>query len=92
MGRPRLAPVVLIDQTRAEPATDSDDRPFDHPVSVGYRDAALATGLGERTLRSLVNAGRLPARRFGSRVVIRWSDLEAFVNGLPPYDPNGATA
>jgi excisionase family DNA binding protein len=56
-----------------------------HDMAVGvdrlltYRQAAKVLGVTERTVWSLVNAGTLPAVRFGRCVRIDPADLRAFI-------------
>jgi excisionase family DNA binding protein len=57
------------------------------PGYLGYRRAAAYCGLGERTLRRAVAAGRLPACRVGRRVLLAHADLDRFVRGEPTPTP-----
>jgi excisionase family DNA binding protein len=49
---------------------------------LSYDEAARRLGIGERTVRGLVYAGRLPAVRVGTRRLIAQADLDAFVAEL----------
>ena len=51
-------------------------------VSMSIRDAATATGLGERTIRKEIDGGRIPAKKYGTKTLILYSDLEAFIKSL----------
>lgn len=52
-------------------------------LTVSVRDASLVTSLSEFEIRSLVNAGTLPAVRHGKRILIVFADLSAYINALP---------
>ncbi len=62
------------------------------PSDLTLRQAAVLTKYSVRSLRRWVHDGRLPALRVGppgtkvSRIVIRRSDLEAFLCGHGPED------
>jgi excisionase family DNA binding protein len=49
---------------------------------LSYEEAAQRLGIGERTLRGLVYAGRLPAVRLGARRLLAQADIDAFVGQL----------
>lgn len=55
----------------------ADPSPLPHLIT--YRAAADALGVSERTIWSLVRAGRLPAVRIGAAVRIDPRDLDAFI-------------
>lgn len=54
------------------------------PVALSVRQAAEVTSLGEKAIRELVNKGEIPARRFGTRILIDRAGLEAWFDSLPP--------
>lgn len=51
-------------------------------ISLSIRDAAIATGLGERSIRKEIDGGRIPAKKYGTKILILSSDLEAFIKSL----------
>lgn len=53
------------------------------PLSLSVRDAALVTSLSEYEIRELVNAGTLPARRRGRRILIDYAALQEWYRSLP---------
>ena len=55
-----------------------------NPLALDVDDAALLTGASQYLLRDSIRNGDLPARRLGRQVLIRFSDLEKWVDGLPP--------
>ena len=46
-------------------------------------DAVRVSGIGRTKLFAEIAAGRLPARKFGSRTLILATDLQAFLERLP---------
>jgi excisionase family DNA binding protein len=60
-----------------EPRPDREPR-----LLLSYPEAARALGVSERTLRSQVYRGTLPAVKIGSRRLIALADLERFVAAL----------
>lgn len=52
-------------------------------ISYNTRQAALATGLAESTLRKLVREGKIAARYYGSTILIDAEDLARFYRALP---------
>jgi excisionase family DNA binding protein len=44
-------------------------------------EAAKRLGLSARTVHDLIKRGDLPAVRFGSRVLIRPTDIDALIDG-----------
>jgi excisionase family DNA binding protein len=46
-------------------------------------DAAIALGLGRRTIDELISSGKLRARRIGRRVLIPRTELERFASPQP---------
>ena len=53
-------------------------------------EAAHITGRGRSTIYELIAAGRLKARKLGSRTVILDADLTDFLNSLPDAVEAGA--
>jgi excisionase family DNA binding protein len=53
------------------------------PLSLSVRDAALLTSLSEYEIRALVNAGTIPARRSGRRILIDYAGLQSYIKSLP---------
>ena len=53
-------------------------------------EVARLTGRGRSTLYELIAAGRLKARKLGSRTVILDTDLTDFLNNLPDAVEAGA--
>lgn len=53
------------------------------PVSFDIPGAALATGLGERTIRQYIQAGAITVRYSGTKPLIERDELAAFVAALP---------
>lgn len=52
------------------------------PLTVTIAQAAAHTGLSADTIRLEINKGKLPAKKSGSRILIRWADLEKWVDNL----------
>lgn len=52
--------------------------------AMGINDAAKAIGIGRTTLYKLIAGGRLPVRRFGRRVLVLRSDVEALLQQPDP--------
>lgn len=80
-GQTTTSAAVEIDR-RAD--TFNESTSADHNRAngaVGYADAASFLGVGQTTVRRLVEHGRLKTVRIGRRVMFRTSDLDAFVNG-----------
>ena len=53
-------------------------------ISLTVQDACLATGLGRTTLYSLIAAGKLDARKSGSRTLVLADSLKRYVSTLAP--------
>lgn len=53
-----------------------------NPLTVTIARAAELTGLSQDTIRDAVNRLDLPAKRNGRRIVIRYADLEKWVDGM----------
>ena len=52
------------------------------PLTVTIAGASQATGLSSDFIRDAVNKAELPAKRAGRRIIIRWADLQQWVNGM----------
>ena len=57
------------------------------PLVLAIHEAASLIGRTPVATRQAVQRGQIPARRFGSRVVILRSELEEFLGRLPAYRP-----
>lgn len=55
-------------------------------------DAAIALGLGRRTLDYLIARGELRVRRIGKRVLIPREELKRFANCEPPENSCASSA
>jgi hypothetical protein len=53
------------------------------PVSVSIEDAVKLSGIGRTTLFAAIKSGALIARKVGSRTIISYDDLRAFISALP---------
>jgi excisionase family DNA binding protein len=60
------------------------------PPLLTYRQAAQVLGVTDRTLRTLVREGRLPAVRFGRSVRIDPADLRRFIDTAKRGENGGA--
>lgn len=60
------------------------------PPLMTYRQAAQVLGVTDRTLRTLVHEGRLPAVRFGRSVRIDPADLRRFIDSAKRSENGGA--
>lgn len=54
------------------------------PILLTRDDAAAALGVSLNTVKRLVRSGEIPVRHVGHLVRIRYEDLRAYVDGLPP--------
>jgi predicted DNA-binding transcriptional regulator AlpA len=60
---------------------DADkSKPEYNPLAVSVPEGAAAVGVSPRTLWYLIEQGKLPISKIGSRTVVRWSDLEKLLN------------
>ena len=55
-----------------------------HAIGVSVKQAAVLTSLSEKIIRDEVNAGRIPARRIGTRIAIDYDGLDAWYRSHPP--------
>jgi len=46
---------------------------------MSYEEATWSMGVSERTLRNMINDGRLPAVKFGKRTLFYVEDLRAMI-------------
>ena len=53
------------------------------PISLSIRQAVLITGIGRTSLYEAIKSGDLHVRKCGSRTLIRYDDLNQFINNLP---------
>ena len=54
-------------------------------VAVSINEAVQIFGIGRSTLYQAMNTGELPARKLGTRTIILFDDLKAYLDRLPPY-------
>jgi excisionase family DNA binding protein len=62
------------------------DKPTSDALILTVVEVARRLGMTEAAVRSAVARGRLPARRWGHRVVFLEGDLADFVCGLPRHE------
>ena len=60
-------------------------RPVANPVA----DVLRRVGISRTKFYQEINAGRLKARKIGSKTVVLETDLQAYLDALPPYDGRG---
>lgn len=53
------------------------------PLAHRIEDAAAAIGISRSTLFEYIKEGRIPSRKIGASTVIRYRDLEAFLDAAP---------
>lgn len=61
--------------------------PVAQQISYSPKQAAVATGLGESTIRRLVREGKIAARFFGSSILVDAASLDRFYHSLPSERP-----
>ena len=54
-----------------------------NPLTVSVDEAAAMLSLGRFKVYDLVNSGKIRARKEGTRILIRVTDLEAYLDSLP---------
>ena len=54
------------------------------PILLTQSEVAAALGVHLSTVKRLVTAGKLPTRKLGALTRIRYDDLRAFADSLPP--------
>ena len=59
------------------------DRELPRRLAYSIKEAGEMIGVGRGTVFALIRDGKLPARKLGSRTLIRAEDLEALVANLP---------
>jgi len=65
-------------------STHIHDEPTRLPrMTYGAREVAEVLGLSERTVRVLIAGGTIPSVRVGGRRLVRATDLDAYIAGLP---------
>lgn len=52
-------------------------------IALSPRDAALLTSVSEKVIRDEVNAGKIPARRIGTRIAIDYQGLIEWFRSHP---------
>lgn len=52
-------------------------------LACSVADAALYLGISVSSVRALIRNDRLPARRFGSKTLIAYADLDSLFGALP---------
>lgn len=55
------------------------------PISVTIPDAVRASGMSRTSIYEALKRGDLTARKAGRRTLISFSDLQAYLAGLPAY-------
>lgn len=58
-------------------------------LSLSIKRAVELSGLSRSKLYELIQAGDLPIRKCGSRTIIRYVDLKAFIDALPSSQSEG---
>lgn len=53
-------------------------------IGVSVKQASALTSVSEKIIRDEVNAGRIPARRIGTRIGIDYRGLVDWFHGHPP--------
>lgn len=56
------------------------------PVANTVVDVLRRVGISRTKFYQEINAGRLKARKIGSKTVVLETDLQAYLDALPPYD------
>ena len=54
--------------------------------ALSIMEAARILGIGRSTLYGLIKQGQLPTRKLGKRTLILKSELETFIDALPPVE------
>jgi excisionase family DNA binding protein len=57
--------------------------PFSERFALSVNDAAAYVGLSTSVIRQEVSAGRLAAKRYGTKLLILRVNLESYILGLP---------
>jgi excisionase family DNA binding protein len=75
------------------PAVNSGEKihmNFPDPIAVDPAEACRLTRVGHTRLYQAIGDGSLPAHKLGRKTVIRMSDLRAWIESLPRFEPRGA--
>jgi excisionase family DNA binding protein len=56
------------------------------PVANTVAEVLRRVGISRTKFYQEINAGRLKARKIGSKTVVLEADLQAYLDGLPVYD------
>lgn len=59
-------------------------------IAVELKDAAAMVGLHADTLRKAINKRDLPAKKSGRKILVKVTDLDAWVDSLPDATEDGA--
>jgi len=57
------------------------------PIAVTIPEAVKATGMSRTSIYEALKRGDLSARKAGRRTLISFADLQAYLAGLPTYQP-----
>lgn len=74
-------------------SVQSAKNPIAHPempLAVSRQQAARLLDCSIQMIDKMVKAGRIPARKLGTKVLIRVADLEAALEAWSPQRPRGA--
>jgi excisionase family DNA binding protein len=63
---------------------------FMQKLALSVPQAAEAMSVSERFMRKLIANGTVPSIRVGGRVLVRYTDLEAYTSRLAAPEPLGA--
>ncbi|WP_375598319.1 helix-turn-helix domain-containing protein [Devosia sp. Naph2] len=66
--------------------------PKDEPLAYSIEQAAIVMGISKSSIYTLIDEGKLVARKFGRRTVITRFDAEVFLQSLPTVSASGAPA
>ncbi|RYC33880.1 DNA-binding protein [Lichenibacterium minor] len=58
-------------------------------VGLSVDEACHVAGIGKTRMYELLRSGSVPARRIGRRIIILRSDLLAWMDALPRWEPEG---
>ena len=64
--------------------TDNDKTGGIAPLAVTIPDAVRLSGLSRSEIYRQLSAGGIRARKSGSRTLIVWTSLQAYIDALPP--------
>lgn len=63
--------------------------PKDEPLAYSLDQAAIVMGISKSSIYTLIDEGKLVARKFGRRTVITRLDAEVFLQSLPAVAASG---